>query len=255
MRVDGRWATSITVAAVSNPALANAVTAVTSLILTPLLEVLLLVAVSASVGSPELRDTAYAGILLAFGLTVLTGAVEQVTRDRRLGVVQEVVGYGILNPTYWGGKLAVPVVLGIVPALAGAGVVFWLDDAHDVDALVRVLLLVPVAAVAGGLVGLTAAVASLALSDPYVIANSAHSVLLITAGVVLPLGLYPGWLAWIAHAMPFTAAIEAVRADGSVVPLVLRELGVSLAWFGAGVVVGRRVLAALRSGRRTEEVW
>lgn len=255
MRADGRWATSVTVAAVSNPALTNTATAVTSLVLTPLLEVLLLVAVSASVGSSDIRDTAYAGIVLAFGLAVLTGTVEQVTRDRRLGVVQEVVGFGLANPTYWAGKLVVPMVLGIVPAIAGAAVVFWLDGAHDVPALTRVLLLIPLAAIAGGLVGLTAAIASLGLSDPYVISNSAHSVLLITAGVVLPLSLYPQWLAWLAVALPFTAAVEAIRADGGVGLLVARELVVSLAWFAVSVLIGRRVLAAVRSGRRSEEVW
>lgn len=254
-RADGRWATSVTVAAVSNPALSSTATAVTSLVLTPLLEVALLVAVTASVGSADIRDTAYAGVLLAFGLTVLTGTVEQVTRDRRLGVVHEIVGYGIANPVYWGGKLVVPVVLGIVPALAGAAVVFWLDGAHDTHALVRVLLLIPLAALSGGLVGLTAAVGSLAMSDPYVISNGAHSVLLVTAGVVLPLSLYPGWLQWVALVLPFTAAVEAVRADGAVAPLVLREISVSLLWFATSVLIARRVLAALRSGRRSEEVW
>ncbi|RMI09687.1 ABC transporter permease [Cellulomonas triticagri] len=254
-RADGPWATSITVAAVSNPALTNTATAVTSLVLVPALQVLMLVAVTASVGSPDLVGTAYAGIVLAFGLGVLSGTVEQVTRDRRLGVVQDVLGHGIANPVYWGGKLVVPVVLGIVPALAGAGVVFWLDGARDVDALSRTLVLVPVAALAGGMVGLAAAVISLALSDPYVVANSACSVLLLTAGVVLPLGLYPEWLAWTARALPFTAVIEAVRADGPVGVLVLRELGVCAVWLGGGVVAGRRVLSAWRSGRRTEEVW
>ncbi len=255
MRTDGRWATSVTVAAVSNPALTNTATAVTSLVLTPLLEVLLLVAVSASVGSSDLRDTAYAGILVAFGLTVLTGAVEQVTRDRRLGVLQEVIGHGLTNAPYWAGKLVVPVTLGVVPALAGAAVVFWLDPSHDAQALERVLLLIPLAALSGGLVGLTAAIASLARTDPYIVSNSAHGVLLITAGVVLPLSLYPQWLAWVALALPFTAAVEAVRAESGVALLVLREIGVALAWFSISLLIGRRVLAALRSGRRTEEVW
>ncbi len=255
MRTDGRWATSVTVTAVSNPALTNPATAVTSLVLTPLLEVMLLVAVSASVGSSDLRDTAYAGILLAFGLTVLTGAVEQVTRDRRLGVVQEVIGHGLTNAPYWAGKLVVPVTLGIAPAVASAAVVFWLDPTHDTQTLGRVLLLVPLAAVAGGLVGMTAAIASLALTDPYIVSNSAHGVLLITAGVVLPLSLYPEWLEWVALALPFTAAVEAVRADSGIAMLALRELAVAVAWFSISLLIGRRVLAALRSGRRTEEVW
>jgi ABC-2 type transport system permease protein len=254
-RTDSRWATSIAIAAISNPALTTTTTAITSLVITPVLEVLLLVAVSASVGSPDMRDTAYAGILLAFGLTVLGGTVEQVTRDRRLGVLHEVIGYGIANPSYWAGKLAVPTTLGTAPALVAAVVVFWLDGSHDADALARVLLLIPLAAISGGLVGLTAAIASLSLSDPYVISNSAHSILLITAGVVLPLSLYPQWLEWVALALPFTAAVDAVRGGRSIAPLIVRELAVCVAWFGVSILLGRRVLAAVRSGRAREEVW
>ncbi|GHS90152.1 hypothetical protein AGMMS50218_17730 [Actinomycetota bacterium] len=255
MRSDGPWATSIRVAAMSNPALANTATAVTSLVLIPLFEVLLLVSVTASIGSSDIRDTAYAGIVLAFGLAVLTGTVEQVTRDRRLGVLQDVVGFGLANPAYWGGKLVVPVALGVVPATISSVVVFALDSAHDTDALARTLLLIPLAALSGGLVGLTASIASIALSDPYVVSNSAHSVLLVTAGVVLPLSLYPEWLAVPATALPFTAAVEAARTDGAVWPLVLREIAVSAAWFSLSALIGRRVLATLRSGRRSQEVW
>jgi hypothetical protein len=39
-------------------------------------------------------------------------------------------------------------------------------------------------------------------------------------------------------------------------PWVLRELGIALGWCAVSLVVGRRVLSAVRSGRRPgQEIW
>jgi len=254
-------ATSISIAAKSNSAFTNRATFVTSLILTPVLDVLLLVAVLSSVGvmaGASVRDATYASIVLAFGLAVLTGTVGQLTYDRQIGVAQEIIGHGLWNPTYWAGKLLVPMILGIVPAVLGAIAVFLLDarlSGGDVDLLLRVLVLIPLAALVGALVGITAAIASFALADPYLISNIANAVLLITAGVVLPLNRYPNWLAAITRLLPFTALVAAVRTTGPVWPLVLRELLVALAWLAVGLLIARRVLALIRSGKRSQEVW
>jgi ABC-2 type transport system permease protein len=253
---DGRLATSIRVTVASTRALGCVPTAVTSLVLTPLLEVLLLVAVSASVGSPDLRTTAYAGIVLSLGLTVLGGTVDQVSLDRRIGVLQEVVAFGLGDLAYWVGKVVVPLVLGTVPAVAGVAAVLALDPAHATGPFLRTLGLLPVSALAGGLVGLTAAIASLPLSDPYALSGWARSVLVVTSGVVLPLSAYPCWLAVGAQVLPFTAVVEATRTGGPVWPWVLRELLVASAWCGVSLVIGRRVMIAVRSGRRPAmDVW
>ena len=291
----GRYATALRIAMTSDTGLANPGTAVTSLLLTPVLQVLLLVAVTASlsgvVGSAaigsaaigtaatgsqagsalgpgagatsaslaalQLRDTAYAGIVVAFGLAVLAGAVGQVTMDRRLGVLQDVLSHGMWNPAYWMSKVAVPALLGIGPAVASAAVVFWLDGSGDSQMLVRVLVAIGLAAVTGSLVGVAASVASLVLSDPYVISNIAHAVLLITSGVVLPLSLYPGWLAWIARALPLTAVVESLRAaSSSLAPwLLVQELAVGLAWLGLSMMLAGRVMSQVRTGRKTADVW
>jgi ABC-2 type transport system permease protein len=254
MRREGPLGTSTMIATVTNPALSTPGTIIASLVLTPLLEVVLLVAVTASVGSDDLRDTAYAGLVLAFGLTVLTGTVEQVTRDRRLGVLQDIVGFGLFRPVYWFGKMLVPVVLGVLPAALGSLAVFGLDPRHDPAALGRTLVLICLAALAGGLLGSAASVASLALSDPYLVSNVAQSALLITAGVVLPVALYPGWLAALSRALPFTALVEAVRSPGLGGQLA-QETTVTLVWCVIGLVAGRLATRAVRSGRRSFDVW
>jgi len=80
-------------------------------------------------------------------------------------------------------------------------------------------------------------------------------VLLITSGVVLPIGIYPPWLAIIARALPFTAAIELVRSTGWNVPLLARELAVSALWLALGLLLGKHVMAQIRKGNRSPEVW
>lgn len=250
-----RLGTAIHITAVSNPFLTSPWMAFISLVVLPLLQVVLLVSVLASVGVHEIRDAAYASLLVAFGLGVLLGTVEQVIYDRQIGIAQEIVGHGLANPAYWLGKLLVPMVLGIVPAVLSAVVVYLVSGGGDVGLLWRVLALIPLAALSGGLVGLTAAIGAFAAPDPYLIQNIASAVLMVTAGVVLPLALYPTWLAAIARFLPFTAAVEAIRTTGPIWPLVLQEIAVALGWLTIGLLTGRHVLSAVRSGKRSNEIW
>jgi len=254
-RFDGRFATALQIARVSNPMLTSVPEIIATLVLRPLLGAMLLVAVLGSVGVTDLRDAAYASILLSFGTAVMLGAVMHVSSDRNLGVAQEIVSHGLWNPPYWTAKLLVPMVLGIVPAVLSSLVVFWVSGADDGAALLRVMLLIPLAALIGALIGITAAITSFAFSDPYMVSNILDSVLLITAGVVLPLQLYPSWLAFIARLSPFTALVEAVRSTGPIWPYALRELAIAAVWLLAGILIARHVMALIRSGKRTEEIW
>ena len=254
-RFDGRFATALQIARVSNPMLTSVPEIIATLVLRPLLSAVLLVAVLGSVGVTDLRDAAYASILLSFGMAVMLGAVMHVSSDRNLGVAQEIVSHGLWNPPYWTAKLLVPMVLGIVPAVLSSLVVFWVSAPHDADALLRVLSLIPLAALIGALVGITAAITSFAFSDPYMVSNILDSVLLITAGVVLPLQMYPDWLARIARLMPFTALVEAVRTTRPIWPFALRELVIAAVWLLVGILIARRVMALIRSGKRSQEIW
>ena len=250
-------ANAFRIALVSNSAFESFGTALTSLVITPLLQALLLVSFLTAAGvsgGVELREAAYGSILIAFGLAIMNGAVVEGAYDRQIGVVQEVVGHTLWNPAYWTGKILVPMLLGIPPAILSALAVYAVIGAGDVGLLWRVLWLIPISALVGALIGIAATIASFGLADPYLISNIANTGLLITAGVVLPLSLYPGWLAALAQLLPFTAAIEAMRTAGPMWPLVLRELLVAFGWFGVGVLLSRRVLAAIRSGKRTDEV-
>jgi len=249
---------SIWLVLTSSPALSSKATAIVSLIIDPLLEVLLLIALLTSVGvttGTQVRDAAYAATILAIGLSVMSGAVASTTHDRQLGVAHTAIADGLRNPAFWAGKLIAPMLTRLLPAIFGVLGVYWAIGDGNTALLVRALWLIPVAAFVGALVGIAAAIASLGLSDPYLVSNISRAILLITAGVVVPLRYYPSWLATVARFLPFTALIEAVRADGGVWLLLLRELGVSAVWLTVGLLLARWVLDRIRSGDRAEQIW
>lgn len=257
----GPVGTSLRIARVSTPELTNASTALTSLVAVPLLEVLLIVAVSASLGGDDLVRTAYAAIILAYGLSIVTGTVGQVTRDRQIGVLQEALMSRFFYLPYWLGKVTVPAVLGAAVAVASSLAVLLVDPDRSAQAFVGAVALLPVVTVGASLAAVGVATLSVGASDPYLVANVAQGVLPLTAGVVVPLSSYPAVLAHAASALPFTAAVEAMRVlqnggdTALVATLMTRELLVCSVWFVIGAVVSRRVVRALRDGRRREEIW
>ena len=97
----GPLRTALRIARVSTPALTNRRTAVTSLVAVPVLGVLLLVAVAASAGGTDLVATASAGVLVTFGLSIVAGTVAQISRDRQLGVLQQVLAGQFFSLPYW----------------------------------------------------------------------------------------------------------------------------------------------------------
>ena len=255
----GPLANALRIALASNPALTNRTTTITTLLITPLLSVIFLTAIVTAVGASDALVATYAAILVSFGITVLTGTVEQVTCDRQIGVAHEVISHGIWNPTYWIGKSLVPVILGIAPALITAVAAYLITGANSGDLLIKTLLLIPLAALVGALIGVAAGIGSLGMSNPYLISNLAGTVLLITAGVVIPLTLYPSWLVWIARLLPFTAVVEMLRLEatastGSFWVLLLREIGLGVGWLTVGLILARIVVARIRAGQ-AEQVW
>lgn len=261
MPTRGPLGTALRISRVSTPDLANVATAITSLVAVPLLEVLLLVAVSASLGGNDLIVVAYSAILVAFGLTAVTGTVGQITRDRHAGVLQDILTIRPFYAPYWLGKTAIPAGLGLVVAFASCAAVFGIDSSHDVRSLLSALAMLPVVAIFASLCAIGVATLSVGFKDPYLVSNIIQGIVPITAGVVVPLSSYPGLLASVAHVFPFTGAVEAMRALALEQPWpeaaasIAREGGVCGLWLVVGVLASRFVLKALRDGRRREEIW
>lgn len=255
------WLTALKLARVSSPNLTNLPTALTSLVAVPLLELLFLLALSASLGAANLLHIAYASVLLGLGTSILAGTVGQVSYDRMSGVLQDTLAYRFFYLPYWGSKIFVPALLGLAVAVSSCLGIFLLDPEHQLDAFLAALALLLPVALLMGLASVGVATLSLGLKDPYLLSNILGGLLPLTAGVLVPLSLYPSWLAQLVTFLPLTASVEAFRllAEGGPVTGVLfllaREALVSCLWLLVGVAASRLVMSALRSGRRRQEIW
>lgn len=253
--------TALKISKVSSPELTNSSTAVTSLIFVPLFEVILLVAITASMGSVDLISVAYSAIVLALGLTIITGTVGQVTRDRNLGVLNEMLIYRFYYAPYWLSKVCVSAILGLVVAMLSSVVVFAMAAENNASSLFSILALLPFVAFCSSLAAIGVSTLSIGLRDPYFVSNIVQGLLPLTAGVVVPLSSYPTVLQSIAYVLPFTGAIEAMRGLASgqhfsaVSVFLMRELVVCGGWLLIGVLTSATVVRAIRDGRRREDIW
>lgn len=260
-RFDNAWLTSIRIAIASSPSLANSRTALISLVVLPFLQLVLFVAIASAMGSSELVITAYAGVLVSAAVSIITGMIGLVSKDRQLGVLQDALSSKGFSFTYWLGKATIPVCVGCIVTLAMLLGVFALDSQHNTNTLTSALTMTPLALFIGALAGSCAGTVSVGFKDPYLVSNVLSLMLPVTAAVMAPLSAYPPWLAVISHCMPLTGTIEAYRqfAQGSplaaVSPSLLAELAVMTVWTGVSLSAGKFVLHLIRTGKRSEDIW
>jgi ABC-2 type transport system permease protein len=250
-----RLAVSVRVAAPASGLFANAGTALTSLVFTPVIGSLFLVAIAASVASPDLRLTAYAGIIVTGGSAALSSIAAMMSTDRRIGIVEEVFTRSLFSPAFWTGKLIVALLSSGTVALVSGVAVFALDPAHSIRSLLAFVVVLPAGLIVGAIVGCSISVISVTLDDPYLIANVVTVVLPLTAGVVAPLSAYPDGLAIVARFFPLTGTVEIFRATVSRdVSLTLwhaaigGEAAVLLFWVLVAVLARSWIVARIRSG-------
>jgi ABC-2 type transport system permease protein len=254
----GRVAVSIRIAAAASGLFINIGTAVTSLILAPIIGSLFLVGLAASVASPDLRSVAYAGVIVTAASGTIASISAMMGSDRRIGVVEEVFTLALFSPVFWVGKVVVAIVAsGAVAFVSGLGV-FLLDPLRSASALASFLVALPAALVVGAVVGCSIAVVSVTLQDPYLIANVIALVLPLSAGVMAPLSTYPDGLALLSRLLPLTGTVELFRSsavgrlgDSDWQAALVGELAVATAWILLAVGVRGWVVARLRSGTVT----
>jgi ABC-2 type transport system permease protein len=266
-RTTSRLATAVRVSLASSPTFANSRTVLSMLVAVPILQLALLLAISTVMGSADTRTTAYAGVLVTAGISIIGGMIESVSTDRQLGVLQQALSRKWLNAAYWAGKAVVPaVVAGTVAILLCVGV-FALDPEHNPILLCAALLVLPIVVVVGILTGVATATISIGLRDPYLVSNLLMLAVPITAGVMAPLSAYPAWLATIAQGVPLTATVAVFRelaaaevlpefclAGWTLWPLGSEAVVVGL-WLLLGLSLSRVMLWLIRTGRRSEDIW
>ncbi|MGJ9529677.1 ABC transporter permease [Actinotignum sp. GS-2025a] len=238
------WASSVTFATVG--------TAVTTLLVLPLLDVLFDVVLGNDVGTPDLVRTGYAAALVALATSMASGVVSAVATDRALGIFQEVHLRRRFDVVYWVAVATVPCFLAVSTGIAAIGAVFLLSPDKDALLLGRVALLAVAALVCGVLLGVAAAGIGVDLPDPYLGATLLATFLPVFTGVIVPLEYYPPALAALANAVPLSGTIAGIAEP--VGWLVVRDIAVAAIWAGVGVIATRHAVARLRSGMRRDVV-
>lgn len=236
----------------SSNAFATVGTTLTTLALLPLLDVAFDVLMGADLASDNLVRTGYAAALAALAVTVASGIVSAVATDRNLGIFHEVCLLRGLDPAYWLAVCIMPLLLSTITGVLSIGAVFLLSPAHDVALLGRVLLLGLAALVCGMLLGIGAAGVGVSLPDPYLGATVVASAVPILVGVIVPVSVYPLWLRLLSSLTPLSGSVG-VLAGGSAL-LVIRDVALSVAWAGVGLVVSQVAVRRLRKGVRHDTI-
>ena len=250
-----RFSSGVRVSWASSTAFATLGTAVVTLLVLPLLDVLFDVLMGSDLSAPDLVRTGYAAALVALAVSVASGVVGTVATDRMLGVFQEVHTRRRLDVAYWLSVAVVPALLAASTATVAIGVVFALSPLHDVGALGRVITLAAPTIVCGLLMGIMAAGVGVNLPDPYLGATIIATFLPLLTGVIVPLEQCPTWLQALAHLVPLSGTVTVLDAPAAAVPALLgRDLVVAAVWAGIGLAVTRRAVTRLRQGQRTDTI-
>ena len=250
-----RFASGVRVSWASSTAFATLGTAVVTLLVLPLLDVLFDVLMGSDLSAPDLVRTGYAAVLVALSVSVASGVVSTVATDRMLGVFQEVHTRRRLDVAYWLAVAVVPALLAALTAVVAIGAVFTLSPQHDPAMLGRVIVLAAPAIVCGLLMGIAAAGVGVSLPDPYLGTTIIATFLPLLTGVIVPLEQCPAWLQALARVVPVSGTLTVLDAPVDAVPVLLgRDLAVAAAWAGIGLAVTRRAITRLRQGQRTDTI-
>jgi ABC-2 type transport system permease protein len=143
-------------------------------------------------------------------------------------------------------------LLSVVVAFVLAVLVFGIDfGAADWAAVTAAILVATVSTIC---LGLTLGALALAYADFFLVLNLLWLVMLLVAGVNVPVAALPGWVQGLSQALPFTRSLQAAREAiagatlGDVAGLLLAEIALGAVYLavGYGVVVALERVAIRR---------
>ncbi|MDO4612629.1 MAG: ABC transporter permease [Actinomycetaceae bacterium] len=240
-----RLRSAVAVSWSSSMAFATVGTAVTTVLIVPMLSVAFAVMLGADLAAPDLARTGYAAAIVSWIVGIMSGIVSAVATDRTLGIYALVHQYRLIDPAYWLAKAAVPSVLSFLTGATSIGVVFVLSG--DTALLARVVVLALLAIIVGIGLGIAAAGVGVALPDPYLGATILATFLPLFTGVVVPLDVAPVWLRALSFGVPGAGLVSSVSGIEAIA--VLRDFAVTVVYIAVGLAMTRRACALLRRGR------
>lgn len=245
-----RFATAVRVGWSSSIAFASVGTALTTLVILPVLDIAFDIVMGTDLSSPDLVATGYAAALVALGVSIAGGVVGAVASDRMLGIFAEVHARRRVDPVYWLSVAFMPTLLGLVTALIGLGAVLALSGGAGLPLFFVACAAVPAVIACGFLMGVFAAGIGVGLPDPYLGATVLGVFLPALCGVIVPLASTPAWFQAVAAAVPMSRLIQALQAGAPIAPAAALDLAVAGIWAAVGLVAVRVAVARFRAGQR-----
>lgn len=247
-----RLVDGVAISRASSTIFATLGTALVSLLVIPVLEIVYSLLFGADLHSTQLLRTAYVATCVSFTSAICSGMVSRVATDRHLGVFQEVHSWRRFDAAYWLAAALVPVIFATttaVIALLGVRLVAWGQVGHP--DLASLLGLFGLSLVCGVLLGVGAGGIGVDLSDPYAGANTVTALLPIFTGVIVPVKYYPAWLVWFSYVTPLARCFNqpALVLNPAA---ALMDLVVAAAWALVGVGLVWHAMKRLRQGLRRE---
>ena len=142
---------------------------------------------------------------------------------------------------------ALPVVLNgfLVAAIALITGAVVLHVGIPVRAWGGLTLAVAVSSISCTGLGLAVAAVALRVRQTLVLSNIIFGLLIIFAGINVPVDAMPTWMRWVAHGLPLTNGVQAAhelmagRAMADITGLILAEVVVGVAWAAIGLLLLR----------------
>jgi len=176
------------------------------------------------------------------------------TWERRAGTLPLLIASPSSSVVVFAGRSAWGLTEGI---LSSAGTFYVAAPLFGLELEPRSLLVLPVLVlVASSAYALGIFLGGLvlrAMSTRNVVANIASATMMAICGVNVPLAFWPGPVQWLAHALPLTHGLQAIRGllagegAAAILPNVALEALVGLGWLGAALLTFNRLA---ESGRR-----
>jgi ABC-2 type transport system permease protein len=217
---------------------------VTSLLLTPTLQILFFVALGQAL---SYQDPAF--FIVGNGIQVaatagIAGMVSVIADERRFGTLSMVLGSPGSRVAVFVGRMLPGVVCGfIVASLTSVVGLALVSRPLDPPQFLLYMLAIIVAAVSCSAMGLALSACGLVYRDIFQIATAAYLLTMVVSGANIDRSTLPEWTRILGDALPTTHAIDAVRAmlDGQTVRTALASVAlegcVAAVWVAVALVL------------------
>lgn len=227
---------------------------VTSLVLTPVLQILFFVSLGQAF---EYQDPAF--FIVGNGVQVaatagIAGMVSVIADERRFGTLSMVLGSPAPRIAVFVGRMLPGVVCGFVVAALTSGVGLFIAGRPLGPALLGVhVVAVGLAAISCSAMGLALSAVGLIYREIFQIATAAYLLIMVVSGANIVRGTLPGWVQMVGDVLPTTHSIDAIRgmmsgsSYESVIASQLFEILVAVGWLAFALVLMK---ALERSAKR-----